>query len=119
MSEHITSVDPAEVPQVPKTDRTAATRDRGNPFSGIRGLWINLTQPLRLLFFLPAFINIEQARKIVKTGRGKTWGIDDIFYVYPLLGYSVLAALATWLSDSPVLSQVLGTGWVLLLAVCL
>jgi hypothetical protein len=109
-----------ELPVIPKeTKEDPFKKDRGNPFSGLRGIWINLTQPLRAIFFLPAFINVEQARKIVKTGRGKAWGIDDIFYIYPLLGYSALAALATWLVDSTVLSQVLGTGWVLLLVICL
>lgn len=120
MSEDITRAGPVDLPVVPEGKIDEPVRkDRGNPFTGLRGLLINLTQPLRLLFFLPAFINVEQARKIVKTGRGKTWGIDDIFYIYPLLGYSLLAALLTWSIDSTTLSQVLGTGWVLMLVLCL
>ncbi len=120
MSEDIARAGPVDLPVVPEGKNDEPVRkDRGNPFAGLRGLLINLTQPLRLVFFLPAFINVEQARKIVKTGRGKTWGIDDIFYIYPLLGYSLTAALLTWLIDSTTLSQVLGTGWVLMLVLCL
>lgn len=123
MSEDITMVEALELEPATAPERiekeSFRKKDCGNPFSGVRGLWINLTQPLRLLFLLPGFINVEQARKIVKTGRGKTWGIDDIFYIYPLLAYSVIAALVTSFIDSTTLSQVLGTGWVLLLVLCL
>lgn len=126
MTDDITRVEPVvetgtEVAVLPKekSEKVIRKKDRGNPFSGFRGLWINLTQPLRAIFFLPAFINVEQARKIVKTGRGKTWGIDDIFYIYPLLGYTLIASLLTWTIDSTTLSQILGTGWVLLLVLCL
>ena len=122
MTEELTRVESIDVEaavEPKKTKKEKRLKDPGNPFSGARGFWINFTQPIRALFFLPAFINVEQARKIVKTGRGKTWGIDDIFYVYPLLAYSVIAALVTWLSDSTTLSQLLGTGWVLLLVLCL
>jgi hypothetical protein len=122
MTEELTRVESVDVeaPAEPKkTKKEKRLKDPGNPFSGARGFWINFMQPIRALFFLPAFINVEQARKIVKTGRGKTWGIDDIFYVYPLLAYSVIASLVTWLSDSTTLSQLLGTGWVLLLVLCL
>lgn len=98
---------------------TIQKKDRGNPFTGARGLWINLTQPLRAIFFLPGFINIEQARKIVKTGHGRTWGIDDIFYIYPLLAYSLVSALLLNFIESDALSEFLGTGWVLLLVMCL
>lgn len=120
MTNETTMNEPVATTIVPeKPEAKPLRKEYGNPFSGLRGLWINLMQPVRALFFLPAFINVEQARRIVKTGRGKTWGIDDIFYIFPLLGFSLLAALATWLVDSTTLSQILGTGWVLLLVLCL
>ncbi len=122
MTEEITRVETVEteLPVAPKeTKKEPRKKEPGNPCSGRRGIWINLMQPVRAIFFLPAFINVEQARKIVKTGRGKTWGIDDIFYIYPLLAFSLIAALASWLIDSTTLSQILGTAWVLMLGLCL
>lgn len=90
--------------------------ERGNPFRGLRGLWVNLTQPIRLFFNPLAFYNIEQARKIVKNGYGTCYGFEDIGYVMPVITLSLIGWGVEAYVQNPIVSIVIGALWVLALA---
>jgi len=96
-----------------------------NPFRGHRGTYHKIMQPLRMIFYLPLYLNIRQAMRIVKDGHGHTWGAEKIMFIFPMIPVTIILLIISgiqmkvWGEINPSFSLFAQMVWILLLSLCI